>query len=209
VSAPTSRPSRAPTRTPTFFPTSEPTGTPFAPPSTRPAEIPETLTPVSVRSLPPVSSSTTVPDAASPTAKPTFAPTPTPNRDPSGPSSESSCETAFVYCPGYSTCFLDDGFNSGRGIVASNPGKSWGWNIEYICGGPLHCEIWMGSQDCSFQRGRTVGIFYFDEHVATYYLFTGYQSNEFNFYAGQCEGNDGGELPSFVDCCWDFLGWEF
>jgi hypothetical protein len=194
LSAPTSRPSRAPTRTPTIRPTSEPTATPFTPPTTGPAEIPHTLTPVSVRSFPPVSSPTSVPDAASPTATatPIFSPNPTPNRDPSGPSTESSCETAFVYCPGYSTCFLDDDFNSGRDIVASDSDESWGWNIE--CGAPRHCEIWMGAQDCSFQKGRKVGKFYFDEHVATYYLFTGYQSNEFNLYAGQCEGNDGGEF---------------
>jgi hypothetical protein len=131
-------------------------------------------------------------------------PTKTPTRKPVGTPTHSptqvelrvpapGCETAYIYCPGYSTCFLDDKFNSGRDTISHTPGESaWGWNIEYTCGGTLHCEIWTGAEDCNKQNGRKVGTFVFNEDFATYKLYSGYQSNEFNFYAGQCVGNDDG-----------------
>jgi hypothetical protein len=56
------------------------------------------------------------------------------------------------------------------------------------------CEIWTGAQDCNRQKGTKVGTFEFNENFATYKLYSGYESNEFNFYAGQCVGNDGGEF---------------
>jgi hypothetical protein len=37
-----------------------------------------------------------------------------------------------------------------------------------------------------------VGTFEFNENYAKYTLYSGYQSEEFDFYAGQCEANDGG-----------------
>jgi hypothetical protein len=111
-----------------------------------------------------------------------------------------NCEQGYVYCPGYSTCFQDEEFNVGYGVVSDNPNAKpedlWGWNIEYICGGTLHCEIWTGAKGCNFQKGRKVGTFEFNEHAATYRLFSGYESNSFDLYAGQCQGNDGGE---FID----------
>jgi hypothetical protein len=105
--APARPPTRMPTRTPSFGPTTGPTKTPISRPTSSPTTLPDTGAPVSVRSNSPVSS---------------------PN---------SNCATAFVYCPGYSTCFLDDDFNSGRDIVTGNQEDSWGWNIEHICGGTL------------------------------------------------------------------------
>jgi hypothetical protein len=109
------------------------------------------------------------------------------------PKPTAGCENAYVYCPGYSTCFLDANFNSGRAVVSNNPSESpWGWNIEYTCGGTLYCEIWTGAQGCDKQKGKKVGTFVFNEHFAKYTLSDGYQSNEFDLYAGQCVGNDGG-----------------
>jgi hypothetical protein len=171
VSSPTRTPSTRPTKAPTKNPVSSPTGIPTRTPSTRPTK--------------------------TPTKNPSRSPTQRPSaslvdvREPA-PVPQPGCETAFVYCPGWSTCFLNDGFNSGHDIVSNNPDESWGWNIEYTCGGALHCEIWTGAKDCNFQKGKKVGTFDLNEHGTTYKLYNGYQSNEFNFYAGQCESNDGG-----------------
>jgi hypothetical protein len=159
------QPVSAPTKTPSFGPTFGPTNIPISRRTSSPTVLPDTKAPVTARSIPPVSFPT-----------------------------NSNCETAYVYCPGYSTCFQDENFNSGRDIITTNQEDSWGWNIEYICGGTLHCEIWSGAKDCNFQKGRKVGRFEFNEHGATYSLFNGYQSNQFNLYAGQCEGNDGGKF---------------
>jgi hypothetical protein len=88
---------------------------------------------------------------------------------------------------------MDSDFNSGKDIISDNPNESpWGWNIEYTCGGTLHCEIYTGAENCNRQTGKKVGTFEFNEHYAKYSLYSGYQSKEFNMYAGQCEANDGG-----------------
>jgi hypothetical protein len=88
---------------------------------------------------------------------------------------------------------MDSDFNSGKAIISNTPNESpWGWNIEYTCGGTLHCEIWTGAEKCNRQQGKKVGTFEFSETYAKYSLYSGYQSKEFDFYAGQCEANDGG-----------------
>jgi hypothetical protein len=180
-------------------PTNGPTKAPSPSPTNPPTKAPVTAAPVEARSLAPVPSPTVAP-TPSPRNPPRVTLSPVEARAPgSGPTrapTPSNCETGFVYCPGFSQCFLDDAFNSGNGVVShtGNPNDAWGWNIEYICGGTLHCEIWTGAQGCNFQKGRKVGTFEFNEHAATYSLFSGYKSNKFDFYAGQCESNDGGDF---------------
>jgi hypothetical protein len=88
---------------------------------------------------------------------------------------------------------MDSDFNSGTAVISNTPNESpWGWNIEYTCGGTLHCEIWTGAEECNRKQGKQVGTFEFSQTYAKYSLYSGYQSKEFDFYAGQCEANDGG-----------------
>ncbi len=141
------------------------------------------------------------------TLGPTLFPTKTPTRPTKRPTRKPSksptpCETAYVYCPSHSKCFLDNDFNLGRPVISDTPNESaWGWNIDYKYGGTLHCEIWTGAENCNRQKGRKVGTFVFNENYAKYTLYIGYQSNEFNLYAGQCEGNDGGAFVTNEGWC--------
>jgi Pyruvate/2-oxoacid:ferredoxin oxidoreductase delta subunit len=101
------------------------------------------------------------------------------------------CETGFVYCPGRSTCFTDV-----AGITPSDD-SMWGWSIHYNAseGVVLDCDIYVGaSTGCKLETATKVGTFTISKHLVHYSLdLDNYVSNSFQFYAGRCPVNDGGQ----------------
>lgn len=109
-----------------------------------------------------------------------------------------SCQDAWVYCPGRSTCLNDPKFNDGvlSAIGPTGDHDIWGWSISYDPEEDLHiedCSILIGGTDCdvntavqvgTFSIKRDFGHFCFDEH--------GYAASFMAFYGGECKGNDGG-----------------
>jgi hypothetical protein len=101
-----------------------------------------------------------------------------------------TCEPAWVYCPGRSTCLNDPNFNDGH------PSTGLGWSIEYD---PIvdtyvdNCLILTGIQSCDITTAQQVGTFTL-RHDFGHFSFDryGYTSNDFSLYAGTCRGNDAG-----------------
>lgn len=171
-----------------------PLGTPA--PMARPSPLP-TASPVPPPTSSPVKPPTLVPNK-SPVVQTTLSPTPLP----------SSCEKAFVYCPGRSTCFLDPLFNCYTEEVGVNP---WGWNIEYNAsvGTVDTCEIWVGANNCNRTVGQKVGTATITPSSFTLSLNSSFASGAYqmtyNFYAGECIGSDGGNSLSSGICLADYV----
>lgn len=119
---------------------------------------------------------------------------------------DSSCEDAFVYCPGMSTCFEDPIF----GCEAKYDEKGhdpWGWNINYcLADGVVDtCELYVNAVGCDMSSGEKVGS---AEITSTSFTITvdssKYSSKEYsfdyNFYAGECIGSDGGDYTKTGVC---------
>lgn len=73
---------------------------------------------------------------------------------------------------------------------------NWGWSIQYnpITDGVVEdCLILTGAKDCDLNTATVVGNFTITPNWV-HYCFDGYgyESNSFQFYIGDCEGNDNG-----------------
>jgi hypothetical protein len=106
----------------------------------------------------------------------TFAPTP-------DHSVVSGCETAYVYCPGRSTCL---------------PTAAWGWNIDLngvdLSGGKtLTCDVYAGAAKCNLSAGILVGAFVIGHDFTRWEFSAGNGGSEFHLYGGKCQFNDGGD----------------
>ena len=192
-SSPVATPTLSPTSPPTASPTSgTPTGAPVSPPTSTPTSSPvahpspsPTATPVS-------------PPTATPTSSPVASPT-------SSPSAPLNCETAFVYCPGRSTCFLDPLFNCYTQTEGVNP---WGWNILYKAGDGVinDCQVWIGANNCTFENGEQIGTASISSSSFTVTLNSSFGNGykyDYNFYAGECIGSDGGNYLTTGVCLAD------
>jgi len=109
-----------------------------------------------------------------------------------------TCQDAYVYCPGRSTCFTDPIFNCFSETEGEDP---WGWNIVYSSddGVVEDCEIWIGAHDCSFDgdEAEQIGTATIVRNSFTLTLDSqeygsGDYTFEYNFYVGECIGSDGG-----------------
>ena len=95
---------------------------------------------------------------------------------------------------------MDDEFNSG--VTNDYEEDKWGWNIAYSYGQPQTCEVWAAVADeCNLQGGVQVGTFEIDDCSVTWNFFDAYESNDFHFYAGPCEGSDDGAFLSNGGVC--------
>jgi hypothetical protein len=112
---------------------------------------------------------------------------------------DSTCQEAWVYCPGRSTCFNDVGFNSG--VPAE--GK-WGWSIEFdpsVDELVAECDVLIGANDCDLNTATKVGTFQMRSNFGHFCLADyGYAAKSFAFYAGTCAGNDSGAFDSTGQC---------
>lgn len=127
-----------------------------------------------------------VPPTAVPTAKPTAKPTMAPSAI-GHVSVNATGETAYVMCPGLSSCFI------------STYSHAWGWNIDlslYTGSGPLECPIYAGAGKCQIQPnggGFQVGTAIISATSVEWKFYTGVGGSGFHFYAGKCPVNDAGD----------------
>jgi hypothetical protein len=107
-----------------------------------------------------------------------------------------SCGTAFVYCPGRSTCFTD-------AVFGSNEAGMWGWSIDYTGTDTIDCEIYLGAgEECDMSGAEKVGDFIIAPNSMEYRLEPGmYEANGFHAYAGKCEVNDAGKQTEGSEFC--------
>ncbi|GKY97876.1 hypothetical protein MPSEU_000745600 [Mayamaea pseudoterrestris] len=109
-------------------------------------------------------------------------------------STPSPCMDAYVKCADRSTCFLDSSFNCIAGVDGQEP---WGWNIEYssVDGVVDDCEVFIEAENC--EGGTKIGTATITPSSFSVTLLAPYSSDaytfEFNFYAGECIGNDSGD----------------
>lgn len=191
TNSPTMSPTQGPTRFPTVSPTKTPTSTPSAAPSSSPSQSPTVM----------------------PTSRPTTQRTLSPDFDqPSdsvnpGLPSLSACNDAYVWCPGRSTCFSDPRFN----CYTKTKGRNvWGWNIEYQENEGLvdECVVIMGATDCDPESGIVIGnaTISTDEFIINIKAeFASQVQLEYSFYAGECRGNDGGQVLDLGICLADTI----
>jgi hypothetical protein len=149
----------------------------------------------------------TAPPTESPTASPTSSPTvaPTSSTGELGTTVEgSNCEDAYVWCPDRSMCFLDSDFNcytdTKRGV--------WGWNIEYNGDVVDDCVLVLGATGCDLETGVVIGSASISSEGFTVTVNAeGYSDSqlEYNFYAGQCRGSDGGQNVDLGICIADTI----
>jgi hypothetical protein len=190
----TAEPTPVPTITPTFVPTPivtgqgspEPGGTDD--PTCEPDSVPTAASPT-IAPSPAFDQQGTPPPEVH-----TYAPSPTVEESGSG-----TCEDAWVYCPGRSTCFNDSGFNGG--VIAE--GK-WGWSIVFDPNEDdlvADCDIMIGAVDCDLNTATKVGSFQMRSNFGHYCMADyGYAATSFAFYSGSCAGNDGGASATTGQC---------
>ena len=205
----TETPTPVPTIAPTFIPTPISTGQGNDDPTCEPDSVPTgpdtegTIAPSPVfdqNGTPPPEVHTYAPSPVfdqSGTPPPevhTYAPSPIVGEEGGG-----SCEDAWVYCPGRSTCFNDSGFNGG--VISE--GK-WGWSIVFDPNEDdlvADCDIMIGAVDCDLNTATKVGTFQMRSNFGHYCLADyGYAATSFAFYAGTCPGNDDGSFAATGQC---------
>jgi hypothetical protein len=111
----------------------------------------------------------------------------------------SSCESAYVFCEGISTCFSHSNLNNGN-VVGVGGEESWGWSIEIKklfkgtnsdADAKLVCGIYVGvdSRTCNnTDSGVRVGHVEIKKDAVEYLLNPGSEASSFQLYAGKCEG---------------------
>lgn len=105
---------------------------------------------------------------------------------------DGSCEDAFIYCPGRSTCFSDPNFNGGATIASGG-----GWSIAYDPseGTISDCLIYSGvDSTCNLANAKLIGTSTITNNFIHYcFDVEGYVSDTFDLYVGCCDGNTGGD----------------
>jgi hypothetical protein len=129
-----------------------------------------------------------------------------------GDSPDSLCEDAFVYCPERSTCFDEPIFNC-KAHYDSEGNDPWGWGINYCSkdGNLDSCEVWVGATGCDLSVGKKVGTAEISPNTFSIFIDSSiYSSNkysfEYNLYAGECIGSDGGAIVQSGKCDADAVG---
>lgn len=132
--------------------------------------------------------------------------------DQEGDSPDSLCEDAFVYCPELSTCFDAPIFNC-EAHYDSEGNDPWGWGINYCSedGNLDSCEVWIGATGCDLSVGKKIGTAEISPSTFSIFIDSSiYPSNkysfEYNFYAGECIGSDGGAIVQSGKCDADAVG---
>jgi hypothetical protein len=182
------------TAVPTDFRPPKLTSPPVAPTTMVPAPVMAPVAPAPI-SMAPVPPPVTAAPVLLPVPAPVY-PTEPMLSTPTVPSEDSTCSTAFVYCPGISTCFTDI---PGTDMA---PG-TWGWSISYTGNIVDDCEIYIGvGEGCDLSGATQVGTFTIAPSLVHYCLDLGvYESNSFQFYTGKCPANDNANhLFSEMEC---------